>query len=58
MWVVFMAFCLLAQNGKSEKQKVLNEVKNILSSKTVQDYGNISADICLIMQAVGHFLSM
>ena len=48
-----MAICLPAQNGKSEKQKVLSEVKNILFCKTVQDYGNKSVDICLIMQAVG-----
>ena len=35
--------------------------KIILFSETVQDYGNISADICLVMQAVGqagHSLSM
>ena len=36
-------------------------LKMLLFSKMVQDYGNRSADICLDMQAVGqegHFLSM
>ena len=32
--------------------------KIFLFSKTVKDDGNRSADICLVMQAVGHSLSM
>ena len=28
-------------------------MKNIIVSKTVQDYGNRSADICLVMLSVG-----
>ena len=54
-----MARYVPAQNGNSERQKSGSEVKKI--SKTVQDYGNWTADICLAMQAVGqagHSLSL
>ena len=44
---------------KGRKLEVSSEI--ILFSKTLQDYGNRSADICLVMQGVGQvwpFLSM
>ena len=43
-----MACYLLAQNGKLRVRS-----KIILFSKKVQDYGNRSAGICPVMQAVG-----
>ena len=50
----------LAQNGNSETRK-LGVRSNTLFSKTVLDYGNRSADVCPVMQAVeqvGHSLSL
>ena len=47
--------------GIVKTRKLSVRPKIILFSKTVQDYGNRSADICLVMQAVGqagHSLSM
>ena len=47
--------------GKVKTRKLSARPKIILFSETVQDYGNRSADICLVMQAVGpagHSLSM
>ena len=47
--------------GIVKTKKLSVGTKIILFSKTVQDYGNRSADICLAMQAVGqagHSLSM
>ena len=47
--------------GIVKTRKLRARPKIILFSKTVQDYGNRSADICLVMQAVGqagHSLSM
>ena len=47
--------------GIVKARKVSVRSKIFLFSKTVQDYGNRSADICLVMQAVGqagHSLSM
>ena len=47
--------------GIVKTRKLSVRPKIILFSKTVQDYGNRSADICLVMQAVGqagHYLSM
>ena len=34
-------------------RKLEARLKVLLFSKTVQDYGNISTDICLVMQAAG-----
>ena len=39
--------------GIVKARKLIVSSKIILFSKTVQDYGNRSADICLVMQAVG-----
>ena len=47
--------------GIVKTRKLSVRPKIILFSKTVQDYGNRSADICLVMQAVGqvgYYLSM
>ena len=42
-----------ALNGNSESWKVATEVTKIfLCYKKLQDYGNRTADICLVMQAV------
>ena len=48
-----MAHYVPAQNVNSESQKGGSEVKNIIVSKIVQDYGNRSTGIGLFMQAVG-----
>ena len=55
-----MALHLEAQNGNKLNKFRINRKFRARSSKTVQDYGNRSADICLVMQAVGqvgHYLS-
>ena len=39
--------------GIEETRQLSARPKIILFSKTVQDYGNRSADICLVVQAVG-----
>ena len=47
--------------GIVKARKLGVKSKIFLLSKMVQDYGKISADICLVMQAVGqegHSLSM
>ena len=47
--------------GKVKARKLGVGSKMLVFSKTVQDYGNRLADICLVMLAVGqvgHFLSM
>ena len=47
--------------GIVKATKLSVKPKIILFSKMAQDYGNRSADICLVMQAVGqagHSLSM
>ena len=47
--------------GIVKARKLSVRSKIILFSKTVQDYGNRSANICLVMQAVGqagHSLSL
>ena len=61
MWNIITECYALAQNGNIENKQVGSEGKNILFPKMVQDYRNRSADICLVMQAVGqagHFLPM
>ena len=49
-----MALHLEAQNGNKLNKFRINRKFRARSSKTVQDYGTRSADICLVMQAVGH----
>ena len=47
--------------GKVKARRLGARSKIFLFSETVQDYGNRSADICLVMQAfgqAGHSLSM
>ena len=47
--------------GTVKARKLSARLKIFLFSKMVQDYGNRSADICLVMQAVvqaGNYLSM
>ena len=41
--------------GLVEAKKLGERSKIFLFPKTVQNYGNRSADICLVMQAVGAF---
>ena len=56
-----MGDILTAHYEQAKMGKVKVSSKIILFSKTVQDYGNGSADICLVVQAVGqagHSLSM
>ena len=56
-----MARYIPAQNGIVKARKFGERSKIFWVSKTVQDYGNRSADICPTMQAVGeawHYLSM
>ena len=62
LWVTFWRpFMYRPKMGIVKTRKLSVRPKIILFSKTVQDYGNRSADICLVMQAVGqagHSLSM
>ena len=62
LWVTFWRpFMYRPKMGIVKTWKLIVRPKIILFSKTVLDYGNRSADICLVMQAVGqagHSLSM
>ena len=58
---VLTALYVSAQNGIVKTRKLSVRPTIILFSKTVQDYGKRSADICLVTQAVGqagHSLSI
>ena len=58
---VLMARYVQPKMGIVKTRKLTVRPKIILFSKKVQDYGNRSADICLVMQAVGqagHSISM
>ena len=57
----FRTFMFWPKLGIGKARKLGVRSKIIMFSKTVQDYGSRSADICLVMQAVGqsrHSLSM
>ena len=51
MWDNFTALYVLTHNRKKAR-KLGARSKIFLFSKTVQDCGNVSADICLVVQAV------
>ena len=54
LWVMFWRPVMYRPKmGIVKTRKLSVRPKIILFSKTVQDYGNRSADICLVMQAVG-----
>ena len=49
----FTALYSLIQNGISENREFVVRSKILLLSKTLQDFHNRSADIGLVLQAVG-----
>ena len=54
LWVTFwQPFMYRPKMGIVKTRKLSVRPKIILFSKTMQDYGNRSAAICLVMQAVG-----
>ena len=59
LWETFLrpVMCV-PKMGIVKARKLGVRSKLFLFSKTVLDYGNRSADNCLVMQAGGHSLSM
>ena len=50
---IFTAVVYRPKMGMMKARKLAGRSKIFLFSKTVQDYGNRSADICIVMPAVG-----